>query len=167
MSTPTIVSNAPSVQGDLALLGLAAQCTAALLPSQGEVIARLTPEARREIVAGHLDLLAARNVLTASETARLQGHLKGESMAAQFASGDVAKGSPPPALTVADILDISLAVEPSVEFESFLDVLWDAAVTVVGALIGEAIGGPPGAGIAALAAHEWAQAHPPSTWRLP
>jgi hypothetical protein len=160
---------AVAVADDQALTGLALQAVSTILPAQAEIIVRLSADARREVVAKHIDYLMARNVLTSTEAAGLHDLLSGASAATgtQHTADEVVMGSAPPALTIAEVIHTAVASSaPSVEFESFLDVLWDAAVTVVGALIGDAIGGPVGAGAAALAAHEWAQAHPPSTWEF-
>jgi hypothetical protein len=158
---------------DPTLTGLALQSVATILPAQAEMIARLSPDARREVVAKHVDYLLGRDILSSSEAADLQGLLRGgsngaSSMHATPANAkDMIMGSPPPALTVAELLNIAVTSSvPSVEFESFWDVLWDAAVTIVGVIVGDAIGGPAGAAAGGLAAHDWAQAHPPSTWEF-
>jgi hypothetical protein len=126
-----------------------------LLPQQAQVIVRLSPDARRQVLAEQLRYLVTAGALTEEEAARI----------ATTAAGGEAGPSPTSGLrplSVAMVLTAAARDVPATE--SILDDLWVAAVTAWGAIVGEGIGGPVGSVIGATLAHEWAQEHPPSTW---
>jgi hypothetical protein len=145
-----------------ARVGLALRTVLDVLPQQAQLIVRLDAAERRQAAEAQLNYLQSKAILTSSQLEALRRQLAGDHPTDAAATDAPGVSGVPQALAVFGVLSAAVATQPATD--SFLDTLWDAAVTIVGVIVGESIGGPAGALAGGIAAHQWATENPPSTW---
>src|SRR5215212_511143 len=118
-----------AVREDDALAGLALRAVLAVLPQQAQLIVRLDRDARRAAIESHLGYLAERNVLSSADVEALRRQLNGEARTGGPATDSPSEGGHGGSLTLKAVLGAAVSAEPATD--SFLDTLWDAAVTIV------------------------------------
>jgi hypothetical protein len=156
------VTTAHRPMDELAREGLAVRTVLELVPLQARVLVRLPADSRRLLIQEQLEHLASVDALTNEQARELVAIATSDrpTDAASTVDRDGGKSSPP-TLTLFAILTAASA--PPVT-DSFVDDLFDLALTAFGALVGEIVGGPGGALAGGMIAHGWAEEHPPSTW---